>query len=124
MKHILICDDSQDILDVTSEILRGAGYHVTALSTCTGIREQAESLLPDLILMDLWMPGRGGENAISDLKRHPGTRHIPVLIFSAVNNAEKEAEKCGADGVIKKPFDIAAFCTIVNYYLFRANSIQ
>ena len=122
MKHILLCDDNQDILEVTREILRTHGYSVTILDACINIQSEAERLLPDLILMDLWMPGKSGEDAIRDLKKAATTKHIPVLIFSAVHDADKAAKRCGADGVIIKPYDIGNLTDTVKRYLSQASA--
>jgi CheY-like chemotaxis protein len=122
MKHILLCDDDQAITEVTSEILRHYGYKVTTLSDCTDICAQVERIRPDLILMDLWIPENGGESAVCELKSYPPTSHIPVLIFSAVNDAEKIAKRCRAEGVINKPFDMTDFETLLQKYLTQAAS--
>lgn len=105
-KCVLICDDDPDILEVTTLILRMKGYRVETSSNCDNIFQKVEMLRPDIILMDLWIPEIGGEKVTRMLKEDIRTRQIPVIIFSANNDAEKIAENVGAEGFICKPFEI------------------
>ena len=62
---------------------------------------------PDIILMDLWIPEIGGENAISLMKNNKGTEHIPVVIFSANVEIEEIYKRANANGFLQKPFEMA-----------------
>lgn len=108
-KCVLIYDDDTEILFLCKAILANDNYLVETLSRCENIIADALLLKPDIILMDLWIPEIGGEQAITCLKENPATLHIPAVIFSA--NAEIAAicKKIKADDYIEKPFDIAAF---------------
>jgi CheY-like chemotaxis protein len=103
---VLICDDDQDILEVTRTVLELKGFHVNTLSDCNDIVQVVNSLRPGLILMDLWIPDVGGAMATRLLKSEEDTRNIPVVLFSANNNIEKVAVECGADDFLRKPYDI------------------
>lgn len=116
-KRILICDDDKDIADVTSIILSEEGFKVKTLYTCDTIFEEIERFLPDLILMDLRIPKKGGEATTRELKANDKTKNIPVLIFSANHKAVKIADDVGADGFIGKPFDIDVLVNIVKHHL-------
>ncbi|MES2388336.1 MAG: response regulator [Bacteroidota bacterium] len=105
-KCIMICDDDDDILEVSRLILVGKGYKVETTCTSHGLIQKAETLLPDVILMDLRIPTLGGEEMTKRLKANQATCHIPVIIFSANALAESIANECGADGVLPKPFSI------------------
>ncbi len=116
-KKILICDDDKDIADVTSIILEESGFEVKTLYTCDAIFESIEIFTPDLILMDLRIPKKGGEATTRELKATEKTKDIPILIFSANHKALKIAEDIGADGFIGKPFDIDILVNIIKHHI-------
>ena len=116
-KKILICDDDKDIADVTSIILEESGFKVKTLYSCETIFETIEIFTPDLILMDLRIPKKGGEAITRELKANDKTKNIPVLIFSANHKAVQIAENVGADGFIGKPFDIDVLVSIIKHHL-------
>ena len=106
-KRILLVDDEPDFVKVASRRLEAAGYEVvTALDGEKGLKiARAEE--PDLILLDVALPGLDGYKVCKKLKEDGRTRGIPILLFTAraPNGVEREGSKCGADGYIYKPFD-------------------
>lgn len=105
-RTVLICDDDQDILEVTKMVLEMRGFEVATVSDCNNIVEVVSGVKPGLILMDLWIPEAGGAVATQQLKASSETREIPVVLFSANNNIEKVAHECGADDFLQKPYNI------------------
>lgn len=104
---ILIFDDEHDILEVT-ELALGRYYEVKG---CDNVEEPvalAKSFKPSLILMDIWIPDIGGEEATRQLKNNDDTKDIPVVMFSANQEIQDIADRAGADGFIKKPFNLKA----------------
>jgi CheY-like chemotaxis protein len=104
---ILIFDDEHDILEVT-ELALGRYYEVKG---CDNVEEPvtlAKSFKPSLILMDIWIPDIGGEEATRRLKDNDETKDIPVVMFSANQEIQDIADRAGADGFIKKPFNLKA----------------
>jgi len=116
-KKILVCDDQEDILDLLNVILTKQGYKVVLTSNGREIESIIQSELPDLLLLDLRMPSRSGDQIAHALKSDPETRMLPVLIISANSKAEEIAEKCGADGFIPKPFSIPQLLGTINKHL-------
>jgi DNA-binding response OmpR family regulator len=114
-KCVLICDDDQDILEVTREILSLRGYRVETINCLTpeDFKQRIEDIKPDVILMDLWIPDIGGEQATRELKANAGTSSIPVIMFSANNDIEKVSQKSGAEDFLPKPYDIAQLEAII-----------
>ncbi len=104
---ILVIDDNRDLLEMVSYILGLSGHHVIKASCgMTGI-EQACRQKPDLVLLDIMMPGFDGFQTCQKLKSNPRTRCIPVFMLTAlekISDVEK-AFKTGADDYITKPFD-------------------
>lgn len=105
-KKVFIFDDNKDILELCTLILEGAGYETKTSSTSNDIIDQVAMYLPDLILMDNWLPDVGGIEATQELKRHPEYKGIPVIYFSANNDIKTLAETAGAESYLSKPFDI------------------
>lgn len=102
----LIIDDSPTVVFALKKILRSAGY-VTfeALDAESGI-DLARAEIPDLIFLDIVLPGVNGFAALRTLRRDPLTRHIPVIMVSGNEQATELffGSRIGADDFMKKPF--------------------
>lgn len=85
MPNILIIDDSPTDVHVYSKLLRKNGYETLSASTAEEGIEVAKTERPDLILMDIIMPGMNGFQATRSLSRDPETSSIPVIIISTKN---------------------------------------
>ena len=112
-KTILIFDDDQEILSVCRIILERQNFHVEIRTYCDNIIADTITTEPTLILMDLWIPVIGGENAIILLKNNVATQHIPVILFSANVDIAKISKRVNANGFLRKPFDITALLQII-----------
>jgi two-component system, sensor histidine kinase and response regulator len=106
---ILIVDDTPDNLRFLSTILTEQGYEVRSakngVTALTGVRAQ----LPDLILLDINMPGINGYEVCQRLKANPQTQEIPVIFISALNEVWDKVKAFSLGGVdyIAKPFHVA-----------------
>jgi CheY-like chemotaxis protein len=106
-KRILVVDDERLIVKTTCILLRHMGYAtLEALNGEQGL-EVALAEKPDLILLDLIMPGQDGWQVLEKLKASPETAGIPVVIFTAKDyaNAATVNQLRGASGQISKPFE-------------------
>lgn len=112
-KCVLIYDDDIEILTVCKAILENTDYRVEALTSCENIIDDIESVKPDIVLMDLWIPKIGGEKAITLMRENASTMHIPVILFSANDEIEKISKKVNATTFLRKPFDIYTFKKII-----------
>lgn len=104
---ILLIEDNEDNRIVYSTILRHFGYEVLeALTGEEGIA-MAERERPDLILMDVGLPGIDGWEATTRLKRGDATRHIPVVALTAhaLNEHRARAMEVGCDAYLAKPVE-------------------
>jgi len=104
-KTILIADDDKAIVDSISAILDLSGYEVLKVPDGTSVIEAVKAL-PDLILLDIQMPGHNGQTVCRQLKRQASTKDIPVIIVSASMDIREKAEQAGADDYLEKPFDM------------------
>lgn len=116
-KCILIFDDDMEILFVCKIILEQQNYHVETRTSCDNIIEDISQVKPDMILMDLWIPETGGENAINLMKNNKVTQHIPVILFSANAEIEKICNRVNANGFLRKPFDVSALTKIIEEHI-------
>jgi CheY-like chemotaxis protein len=102
---ILVVDDYQDAREMYAEYLQYSGFRVAEARNGNEAVEQAFALRPDLILMDLSLPGKDGWEATRELKADDRTRHIPIVALTghALAGASDGAKKAGCDSFVTKP---------------------
>jgi len=105
--HILVVDDDPKMLELVSKRLRGEGHEVTLRSSAIGTRSDIMSLRPDLVLLDVTMPGLRGDDFTVLLGMHPATADTAVILHCA--EGKDVRRQTGALGVIRKTTDDAAF---------------
>ena len=116
-KCILIFDEDPDILMVCKIILEGQNYRLETRVLCDNIIGDICQVKPDLILMDLWIPEIGGENAIKLMKKNDAAQHIPVILFSANTEIEEITQRTNATSFVKKPFKVPAMLQTIKQLL-------
>ena len=106
---ILVIDDEQDLLDLVKLRLEHHGYVVVYLNSGEGALEKIRKEKPDLILLDIMMPGKNGYDVCYELKHDDATKAIPVIMFTAKPQWLKEISEISefvlADDYIYKPFE-------------------
>ena len=102
---ILVVDDYQDAREMYAEYLQFSGFRVAEARNGNEAVAQAFSLRPDLILMDLSLPGMDGWEATRQLKADDRTRNIPVVALTghALAGASEGAKRAGCDSFVTKP---------------------
>ncbi len=102
---ILVVEDHPDSREVLTMQLKNMGYRVAEAATGEEGIEKAQIYLPDLIIMDLGLPGIKGIEATQRLKQNSATAHIPVIALTAWNEKDfrEEAEKAGIAEFLTKP---------------------
>ena len=102
---ILVVDDYQDAREMYAEYLQYSGFRVAEAKNGNEAVAQARSLKPDLILMDLSLPGMDGWEATRVLKADEATKHIPIVALTghALAGASEGARKAGCDSFVTKP---------------------
>ncbi len=118
---IFIVDDEEDILDLMDYVLSKEGYTVERFHTGEEILRKVKSDLPDLILLDLMLPGVDGLDVCKLLKRTSNTANIPIIMLTAKG---EEADivtglELGADDYIPKPFSTKILLARVKSVLRR-----
>ncbi|EHQ28885.1 response regulator transcription factor [Mucilaginibacter paludis] len=117
MSQILVCDDEQEILDITRLILEDAGHQVIAVIDSGAVASLIEQEQPDVLLIDLWMPGLSGDQVVRQLRNNGSMRHIPIVVISASKEGKEIAYAAGADDFLEKPYDIDDLVAIVEKQL-------
>ncbi|MGD9117328.1 MAG: response regulator [Dehalococcoidia bacterium] len=119
---ILVVDDKEDSRVLASKVLKSHGYGVIGASSGEEAISLAQKEIPDLILMDVRLPGGiDGLEATQRIKTLPGLAHIPILAVTASVRPEDEhrALEGGCDGFVRKPIDIDALPRQVAEYIAR-----
>jgi len=104
--RVMLFDDDQMILDLCESILIRKGYDIFTSLNCDNVVEQVKEKMPDIILMDNWIPQFGGIHATKVLKKDPNLLHIPIIFFTSDTNIRNLAQSAGADSFLSKPFSI------------------
>lgn len=107
MKTILVIEDNPVNLELVTDLLEVAGYDILQAGTAEEGIDTARSAQPDLILMDVRLPGMDGLTATGILKSEDATRHIPVIALTAqaMKGDEEQALASGCDAYLSKPID-------------------
>ncbi len=122
-KKILIVDDDADFMDMLKECLNMRGYDVLTLSDAKHIMHTLHSFSPDLILLDLIMPGIDGLEVCEMLNGDPTWANIPIIVMSGLNkDVDKlKAFKEGIEDYFVKPIKIEVLLSSIEKFL-RAKS--
>ena len=115
-KKILLIDDSEFILESTATLLMFEGYDVITAANGTKGIELAESVLPDLIICDVNMPGISGYDVVEQIRANEKTAMIPFIFLTALTDKAKmrEGMEKGADDFLTKPFSKAELTSAIN----------
>jgi len=117
--QVLIIDDNALNLKLTSDVLRGEGFAVQEAQDAEEARDILKRGVPDLILLDIALPGMDGLTLTRLLKAEARLSHIPIvaLTASAMKGDEDKALAAGCVGYITKPIDTRRFGSLVRKFL-------
>jgi two-component system, cell cycle response regulator DivK len=118
-KRILAVDDQEDNRRILRDLLTSVGYEVIEAVTGEEAVTKAESQRPDLILMDIQLPGIDGYEATRRIKANPALRAIPLIVVTsyALSGDDAKAMAAGADAYVSKPFSPRALLAKVREHL-------
>jgi len=123
-KLVLLVEDNEKNMKLARDILRFKGYRVTEATTGEDAVASAATEPPDLVLMDIQLPGIDGIEAFRRIRSDPKTAKIPVVALTAsVMAGDRERfDKAGFDGFIAKPIDVKQFPDQVASYLAKGRA--
>ncbi len=118
-KRVLIVEDSDSLQLMMKWGVSNAGYDVDLASDGKQAIQMVQSSVPDLILLDVMMPGLNGFAVCRQLRENERTKHTPIIIITALTAAldSEEAKLCGANEVIVKPLSREDLVKKVRAYL-------
>jgi CheY-like chemotaxis protein len=107
----LIVEDNPDNMLLTRAVLRRAGYRTAEARSAEEAIEQLRLCIPDVVLMDIQLPGQDGLSFTRELRANPTMVGVPIIALSAhaMQESQAEALAAGCDGYITKPIDTRAF---------------
>ena len=116
--RILVVEDNERNMRLFRDVLEAAGHRTLAATTGERAVELAGEHAPDLVLMDIQLPGIGGIEALGRLRSDERTRAVPVLALTAqaMEGARERFREAGYDGYHSKPVDIADLVDTVGRY--------
>jgi DNA-binding response OmpR family regulator len=120
-KKIVVIDDDRNILNVLQIALESEGYEVETFSSALGTTSKVLNAKPDLLLVDINMPGLSGPGFINTLKKFNQENSMLMLFHSSVEEEKLKslADQHGATGYITKGLAIDQFLGIIERYLAR-----
>ena len=115
----LIIDDEPEITEIVNIFLSNAGFKVIAENTAADGIKAARKFIPDVILLDIMMPGMDGYEVCNKLKLDPQTAEIPIVFLTGKDSRDDSGRsfKVGGDLFVKKPFSCERLLDIVRIVL-------
>lgn len=120
---ILIADDEPDILEIIEFNLQANGYEVTTAKNGDEAFEKAKKVLPDLIILDIMMPGKNGIEVCNLLRMMPAFKETLIVFLTALNDETTEIKglETGADDYLTKPISPKVLISKINALFRRLN---
>jgi len=120
LKKILIADDEPDILEILQFNLEAEGYEVSTAKNGVQAIEKAKAIIPDLIILDIMMPGKNGIEVCHYLRTLPAFKNTLIIFLTAMSDDSTEVKglESGADDYLTKPIRPKVLISKVNA-LFR-----
>ena len=121
---IYYVEDDKNIRDLTIYALGQAGFEVTGFACAEDFEQACAARLPDLVLLDIMLPGKDGIAMLADLRLNPATRAIPVMMLTAKGSEIDKVQglDSGADDYLAKPYGMMELVSRVRALLRRAES--
>jgi len=125
-ERVLVVDDERDILELVKYNLDREGYHVTTVATGEDALAAARAKLPDIVILDLMLPGVDGLEVCRRLKGDPRTRHIPIVMLTAKGDEADVVTglELGAADYVTKPFSPRVLTARIRAVLRRGNEAE
>lgn len=123
MAKILVVDDEPQITEIVEAFLVNAGYDVAISNDGKKAIQTAKEVRPDVILLDIMMPGTDGYSICNEIKSDPALANVPVVFLTGkdMNEDMGRSFKVGGDMFIKKPFSCERLLEIVNIILLSTS---
>lgn len=119
MKTVLVIEDNSLNMELVVDLLEVNGCRVLQATSAEDGLKLARQCSPDLVLMDLSLPGMDGLTATRILKSDPQTRNLTVIALTAhaMRSDQNKALAAGCDGYVSKPIDIKTFASRIEWFI-------
>jgi PleD family two-component response regulator len=116
MSRILLADDSPHAQRMGERILREEGFEVVSLTDGNAAMSRLADVDPDLILADVFLPGKSGFELCRHVKSEPRFKHVRVVLTAGLLEPfdEDEAKRAGCDAILKKPFEASKVVSTID----------
>ena len=117
--RILVIDDEPEITEIVKTFLEESGYRVAVVNSPSEAVEKARAFKPDVVLLDIMMPGVDGYDICQQLKADPQFAGVPIIFLTGKDRTDDMGRsfRSGGDMFIKKPFSCERLLEIVNIVL-------
>lgn len=121
---ILYVEDNPANRMLIRRLLSAAGYDLLEAEDAQAMRRLLETARPDLILMDLHLPGVDGFTLIQELRSRPEFKHVPIIALTAdvLRDTPAKCYEAGCDGYIPKPIDVDRFLETIEAFLKQSQA--
>ena len=116
MGRVLVVEDDPDILSSLAEVIREDGYEVETAANGYQALDQISARMPDLIFLDLMMPGMDGTRFLEVAQERFPDMKVPVVLLSAVRGLAEKAARLGIRRFLPKPFELEHVTRIAHEY--------
>src|SRR3954471_15872325 len=123
-KRILVVEDQEDNRRIVHDLLTASGYELIEATTGEDGLKQAAVEKPDLILMDIQLPGMDGYEVTRRIKANPQLAHIPIMVWTsyALRGGDKKACEAGCNGYVTKPYSPRVLLAKIREFLPGRNA--
>jgi DNA-binding response OmpR family regulator len=120
-RKVLVVDDEQDVAKALKVRLKANGFNVVLASDSIQGFTMASKEKPDLIILDIMLPGGGGFAVAERLKQSQVTHRIPIIFLTGIAGGEERAYRLGASGYVMKPYHPDELLQIIHRALEKNN---
>lgn len=119
-KHVLLIEDELNIVEAIRFLLSRDGWTVDTHNNGTDAAQTVRDMMPDLVVLDLMLPGKSGLEVLEELRAHASTSDLPVLMLTARGQIKDRemAEKAGVSRFMTKPFSNSEVLTAARDLLY------
>jgi len=123
--NIYYIEDNDELRDNTVEILRLEGFHAAGCSCADEFYALVQSVVPDLVLCDIMLPGDDGHAVITNFRNNKAWSRIPFIFVTALTSRSeiRKSMNEGADDCLTKPFSVDELLATINSRLARASDL-
>lgn len=119
-KKIVVCDNDIEILNAFSMLFEDQDTIVITVANSLVLIEVLDSIVADILFLDIHMPARNGNQVLRDLRSSPKHDKLPVIVISGHIDGRSISVECGADGFLAKPLDLSDVENYIRRFVYES----